>query len=328
MKTDTLEALAQFHCRRGIAFGALFVLFSASLVHADAPPTTEPDALEVQVYLSRAGFSPGVLDGLWGDNTRAALRAFQSARGLEPTAAADAATLDALDAKSIEPIVEVTLSEADVGGPFADVPDDLMEQAELERLDYESVEEKVAERFHTTPERLRALNPEISFAAGEMIRVPNVEPFRSTGGSDGPAAADPDLTVTVWRSRGVLAVEDASGRLRFWAPVTAGSEEFPLPIGTFAVRAIAPAPTFMYNPELFGSDAEVDHEPAKIAAGPNNPVGTVWIDLDKEHYGIHGTPEPTKIGYASSHGCVRLTNWDADRVAAMVRPGTKVVFVE
>ena len=131
--------------------------------------------------------------------------------------------------------------------------------------------------------------------------------------------------MTVSKSGSVVRAVDRRGRLIFFAPVTSGSEHDPLPLGRWRVRAVARNPVFRYNPDLFW-DAEESHAKAAIAAGPNNPVGVVWIDLDKEHYGLHGTPEPDRVGVSQSHGCVRLTNWDAMRVAALVKTGTPVIF--
>jgi lipoprotein-anchoring transpeptidase ErfK/SrfK len=110
-----------------------------------------------------------------------------------------------------------------------------------------------------------------------------------------------------------------------YAPVTTGSQRDPLPLGEWKVNGVQLDPPFRYNPELFW-DADPSHAKATVPPGPNNPVGMVWIDLSKEHYGIHGTPEPSAIGRTESHGCVRLTNWDALRLAELVKPGTKVIF--
>ena len=133
--------------------------------------------------------------------------------------------------------------------------------------------------------------------------------------------------MTVAKGASALTVADASGRVVFYAPVTTGSEHDPLPIGEWKVNGVQMNPTFRYNPDLFW-DAEPAHTKATIPAGPNNPVGVVWIDISKEHYGLHGTPEPATIGRTQSHGCVRLTNWDALKLAALVKPGTRVVFTE
>jgi lipoprotein-anchoring transpeptidase ErfK/SrfK len=136
-----------------------------------------------------------------------------------------------------------------------------------------------------------------------------------------------DITVYVTKSTSALTIEDASGKILMHAPVTSGSAYDPLPIGTWKVNGVQRNPKFHYNPELFW-DATPGDRKATLQAGPNNPVGVVWIDLSKPHYGIHGTPEPSKIGHVESHGCVRLTNWDADRVSQWVKPGTRVVFRE
>jgi lipoprotein-anchoring transpeptidase ErfK/SrfK len=122
-----------------------------------------------------------------------------------------------------------------------------------------------------------------------------------------------------------LRVETDGGTVIFYAPVTTGSEHDPLPLGEWKVTDILWNPKFHYNPDLFW-DSDPDHAKAVIPAGPNNPVGVVWIDLSREHYGLHGTPEPARVGKTASHGCVRLTNWDAARVAALARPGTRVIF--
>jgi lipoprotein-anchoring transpeptidase ErfK/SrfK len=146
--------------------------------------------------------------------------------------------------------------------------------------------------------------------------------------SNGTAAGTtPVVTIAVSKATSSLTVEDETGKVLFHAPVTSGSEHDPLPIGSWKTTAIQTMPVFHYNPDLFW-DANPTHSKAKIPAGPNNPVGVAWIDLSKEHYGIHGTPEPSKIGHVQSHGCVRLTNWDVARVLQWARPGTQVVFRE
>jgi lipoprotein-anchoring transpeptidase ErfK/SrfK len=293
------------------------------------------DAVRIQVMLDRAGFSPGAIDGRLGPSTRRALEAYQKQTGDSPQT-------------PFEPLTRYRITAADAAGPFVpEIPRDLVEQATLPHLGYRSIEEAIAERYHATPALLRQLNPGVAYAEGEEIAVPNVEPLavptkeqaaeqgrgRGRGAekkSDitptGTAGAG-DVVVTVSRAASALTVTDASGRIVMYAPVTTGSEFDPLPIGEWKVNGVTLNPTFNYNPKLFW-DADPAHSKAKIPAGPNNPVGLVWIDLSKEHYGIHGAPEPTTIGRAQSHGCVRLTNWDALKLAGMVRPGTRVVFTE
>jgi lipoprotein-anchoring transpeptidase ErfK/SrfK len=228
-----------------------------------------------------------------------------------------------------------------------------MEKSKLPALSYTSVLELLAERFHASPKLLQRLNPDGKFERGEVVLVPNVEAFRapslkgSTPTSDvAPASGTPtknaDATranqakpatapgatsnvVTVTDQTKTLTVENANGEVVFYAPVTVGSKNDPLPVGEWKVNGVSLEPPFNYNPDLFW-DADPSHAKAKIPPGPNNPVGVVWIDLSKEHYGIHGTPEPSRIGYTESHGCIRLTNWDAMRLAALVAPGTKVVL--
>ena len=295
------------------------------------------EALAVQVALDRAGFSPGVLDGQMGTNTRRAMEAYRGRHG-----------------KDVEPIAEsliaYTIAPEDVNLPYTgDIPTDLMKQSELPALSYTSPLEAIAERFHTSPQFLKRVNPNATFAAGEQITVPNVEPFivpapridtpakpqrperGTSGGNAAPKPVDPpakpNVTVTVSRSTSALTVRDAQNQIVFYAPVTTGSENDPLPIGEWKVTGVQYSPAFHYNPALFW-DADPSHAKATLKPGPNNPVGVVWVDLSKEHYGIHGTPEPANIGKTASHGCVRLTNWDAMRFAGLVKPGTRVVFEE
>jgi lipoprotein-anchoring transpeptidase ErfK/SrfK len=315
-----------------VALAAL--LATVLLVHpqADRPPAADPGVMAIQVALDRAGFSPGVIDGREGALLQAALDAYRSVHEGDPP--------------PVEPLTEYTITDQDVQGPFAPrIPEDLVDQADLPALAYTSVSEALAERFHTSARVLAALNPDAAFTAGEQIHVPNVEPFilpaprlpaaqsgprkasaaRAAAAGEGEEPGRPQVLVTVSESARSLSVRDGDGRVLFHAPVTTGSERDPLPIGEWRINGVQYNPTFHYNPALFW-DADPSHAKATIAPGPNNPVGVVWIDLTKEHYGIHGTPEPDRIGYAASHGCVRLTNWDAVRVAGLVQPGTRVVF--
>lgn len=282
---------------------------------AKAPATPSApavDLLAVQVLLDRARFSPGEIDGRPGANTTRASEAFATVKGLSVT--------DALS--QAEPATQqYVITAEDAAGPFEpSIPEDMMEKATLLSLSFTSVVEALGERFHSDPALLKQLNPGASFAAGETIVVPNVRP---------PAAAAPrsDLTITVSKAQSVLTVTDASGTVLYHAPATTGSEHDPLPIGRWVVTGIARNPPFFYSPELFW-DADPGHSKTRLPPGPNGPVGVVWIDLDKPHYGIHGTPEPGTVGHTSSHGCVRLTNWDAAAVANMVAKGVTVAFTE
>jgi lipoprotein-anchoring transpeptidase ErfK/SrfK len=232
--------------------------------------------------------------------------------------------------KQQPPTVTYTVTEADVAGPFQpEIPTDLVEQSKLPALDYRNPLEALAEKFHASPALLQSLNPGQTFArAGEQIVVPNVTVERalpSPAQTRKQPAPSSGVRIVVTKRTSALTVEDADGRVLFFAPVTTGSQHDPLPIGQWKVTGVQQSPVFHYNPDLFW-DAEPTHSKAKIPAGPNNPVGVAWIDITKPHYGIHGTPEPSKIGHVQSHGCVRMTNWDVRRVLEWVKPGTAVVF--
>jgi len=272
------------------------------------------------------GFSPGEIDGRAGTNVRRAITAFQKAHELRANGRLDDETRQRLAERSGNqpPLVSYEIADADVAGPFtAEIPDDLAKQATLDALGYRSTLEALAEKYHSNPLLLRRLNPGATFErAGERLMVPNVavaDPLAPAPG-ERPAAL-----IAVTKATGALTVEDQDGKVIFHAPVTTGSRHDPLPIGEWKVTGVQRMPAFHYNPALFW-DANPKHSKARLAPGPNNPVGTIWIDITRDHFGIHGTPEPSRIGHLQSHGCVRLTNWDVQRVAQWARTGTRVVF--
>jgi lipoprotein-anchoring transpeptidase ErfK/SrfK len=345
----------------------------------DIPDSEPRPVMQAQVVLDRLGFTPGVVDGKEGMSTRNALSGFQEANGLPVTGQLDEATKRALQQWSNIPATRVvTIPVSFAAGPFRDIPEEMEAKAKLDHLGYETLDEKLAERFHTTVETLRALNPngrpagaqvagaspsptakanptasptptasatksrtrgsESYFRAGQQVRVPNVgadkvdsasvedqqwaETLRMLGvGSDQPRAA----RVVVSKSKGTMKVYDQADKLVAMYTATMGSERDPLPLGKWKVTGKSYNPPFNYNPDLFW-DAKASDEKATIPPGPNGPVGVVWIDISKEHYGIHGTPEPETIGRAQSHGCIRLTNWDAARLAQMVDTSTQLLF--
>ncbi len=303
---------------------AAILLGTSTSIAADRPaPSVGPTELEMQVLLDRANFSSGEIDGKGGKNSREALAAFQAAHGLASGARSRKALLQALGADAVKPIVSYTITAEDVAGPFnKTIPEDATEQSKLPGLYYTSVLEELAGKFHSAQALLKRLNPRARFIAGERIRVPNVL------GVDQATRAQTGLVkIVVSKKASVLMVYDREGRVIFYAPVTSGSEHDPLPFGNWVITDVVRNPIYNYNPDLFW-DANPANAKVKIAAGPNNPVGVVWMGIDVPHYGIHGTPEAGEIGHSASHGCVRMTNWDATRVADLVRDGTPVVFEE
>ncbi len=347
------------------------------LASNDAQPGPAEDKprplMQAQVVLDRLGFTPGVVDGKMGMSTVNAIKGFQEAKGMTISGEFDDPTKQALAQWNRIPATRlVTIPAEFANEQFAPIPEERKEQAELERLGYTSLAEKIAERFHTTEAVLAELNPQlaggapagdavgnmaspadtsgnqamaspadapaIAYRAGMQLRVPNVgadrfDPaavedekwattLRALGvGTEQPTAA----SIEVDKSDQVLRVLDGQGKLLAQFTATMGSSAFPLPLGTWKIQGNAFNPTWQYNPALL-ANADKSDPILSIPPGPNNPVGIVWIDLSKEHYGIHGTDSPDRIGRAESNGCIRLTNWDAARLAQMVKPGIQAVF--
>ncbi|MGN6278323.1 MAG: L,D-transpeptidase family protein [Sphingomonas sp.] len=329
---------------------ALALSIAAVPAIAQTPPAAAPASngidmavLHVQVILDHLGFSPGVLDGQKGMSLTAAIKGFQESRGLDKTGKLDAATLDALKPyEGWTPTKTLVLSKQGLAGPYINpIPHGEDEQAKLPGLYYRSPMEKLAEMFHTTPEVIMALNsPSTPLTPGTKVVFPNALPTSRAYPSSLPQhwldtlnmlnvdANEPQAAkIVVDKSDKVLKVYDDQGKLVRQFQVTTGSTHDPLPIGNWKINAADYNPKFHYNPALFW-DAKSSDTKAMLPPGPNGPVGVVWLDLSKEHYGIHGTPEPSLIGRTESHGCVRLANWNAARLALMVKPGTPVIFQE
>ena len=270
----------------------------------------------VQVLLDRAGVSVAVVDGYAGGMTETGIRAFEKMRGFPEDGMMDEDVWYALDGDVGTVTQSYTITEADTQGIVPNLPSDYGEMAQIERMAYTSVAEKLAEDFHMDEEFLEQLNPGIGWTAGETIRV--VDPGANVTGKV--------TRITIDANTQRLQAYDAEGNELANYPVAVGSESTPSPSGEMGVLAVAVEPTYHYNPDVNFKQGDND-EPLTIPPGPNGPVGIVWIDLEKDTYGIHGTPEPASLFSAYSHGCVRMTNWDVMELAEMTDEGTRVEFI-
>jgi lipoprotein-anchoring transpeptidase ErfK/SrfK len=295
------------------------VRFTTSAVPAE-PQGYAPAVLKLQILLDRARFSPGVIDGRFNENTQAAVRAYERANGMPVDGVLDRDLWNRLTGADQRPVLHTyVIDPADVAGPFTRyIPENFQGMSRLDSLGYRNPAEALAETFHMDADLLQALNPDVDFGeAGSLVVV-------ADRGAD-------DLGVDV----ALVEVDRAARQVRAYAadqrllaayPATIGSQKSPAPTGRTEVRSVEPQPTYRYETDKVAFGRGLGLAPFEIAPGPNNPVGSVWIEVRAGEYGLHGTPEPKDVGKPTSHGGVRLTNWDARELARGVREGTPVVF--
>jgi lipoprotein-anchoring transpeptidase ErfK/SrfK len=281
----------------------------------------DPTIVKAQVLLSRKGISPGVIDGRDGENYRKAISQFRRQERLGDGDGLDAPTWNALGGDQTGDILtDYRITAKDTGYRYTKrIPRDYARQARLARLSYKNAPEMFAEHFHMSEGLLKQLNPRATYQkGGTWLTV--VQTARS---------ADRGIAqrIEAIKRTGMLVVYGTEDKILASYPATIGSGDTPSPTGDFEIDRIAMNPTYHYDPAKNFQQGK-NRERLVLAKGPNNPVGTVWIGLSKPTFGIHGTPEPSQVSKTSSHGCVRLTNWDAEELADMVKPGVVVRFID
>jgi lipoprotein-anchoring transpeptidase ErfK/SrfK len=282
------------------------------------PGTAEARVVRAQILLDRARFSPGQIDGRYGGDLGVAVKGYQEAHHLNPDGIVGAEMWRSLDADTRPLLTKYTVTVADLKGPFVPIPEDVQDQAHMKWMGYESSTEKLAEKFHVSPQLLADLNPGKDLKkAGEAIVVPAVV----------RAPARRALRVVVSKSKRTVTAYGARDTMLAQYPATMGGEHDPLPIGHWTITSVQRDPWFYYDPVHFWN-ASPNEAAAKLPPGPRNPAGVVWMGLSKAHYGIHGTPDPGRIRHGESAGCIRLTNWDAADLSHMVLRGTPAILEE
>jgi lipoprotein-anchoring transpeptidase ErfK/SrfK len=290
----------------------------ATKTGAVGPAATGPRVVRAQILLDRAGFSPGEIDGVYGDDFGIAVKGYQENHGLRPTGTINAEMWRLLDRDAGPLLLTYTITKLDEKGPFQPAPADVQEKAKMKWLGFETPEEELAERFHCSPKLLAELNPGKKLdTAGERITVPNVR----------RAGVRLASRVVVSKSKRTVIAYGAGGKELAQYPATVGGTHDPLPIGRWTITSVLHYPWFNYDPEHFWN-ADPKLAKAVLPPGPNSPAGAAWIGISKEHYGIHGTPDPGHIRHNESAGCIRLTNWDVEALSRMVRRGTPIVLEE
>lgn len=300
------------------ADGAKSSKTSASKGGAGKEAAPSPTLVKAEVLLARANFSPGQIDGLEGSNLRHAVASFATANGLSSKGDLTREVWDALGRFGQTPVATVyTISQEDAAGPFAPVTDNMVEMSKLKHVGYTSPREMLAEKFHMSEDLLSALNPGADFGkAGTVILVAQT----------GPLSIPKVDHIQVDKAAAQVRAYDANDKVLAVVPATVGSTDRPSPSGVHKVNGVANDPTYTYDPKKLSWGPKAKGK-FVVPSGPNNPVGVVWIDLDAPSYGLHGTPDPKEIGKTASHGCVRMTNWDAKLLASAVKPGVTVSFV-